>query len=75
VVLKAQVLVGGRGKAGGIKVVKNEIEFRRAFSTALKNLQIKGCLVEKIFIVPAIDIKKEFYAAVVIDNIKLAMLF
>jgi succinyl-CoA synthetase beta subunit len=68
VVLKAQVLVGGRGKAGGIKVVKNEIEFREHFQR-IKNLQIKGCLVEKIFIVPAIDIKKEFYAAVVIDNI------
>lgn len=68
VVLKAQVLVGGRGKAGGIKVVENEDEFREHFSR-IKNLRIKGCAVEKIFIVPAIDIKKEFYAAVVIDNI------
>ena len=68
VVLKAQVLVGGRGKAGGIKVVKNEDELREHFQR-IKNLQIKGCSVEKIFIVPAIDIKKEFYAAVVIDNI------
>lgn len=68
VVLKAQVLVGGRGKAGGIKVVKNDDEFCEHFYR-IKNLQIKGCLVEKIFIVPAIDIKKEFYAAVVIDNI------
>lgn len=67
-VLKAQVLVGGRGKAGGIKVVKNEEEFREHFQR-IKNLRIKGCLVEKIFIVPAVDIKNEFYAAVVIDNI------
>lgn len=69
VVLKAQVLVGGRGKAGGVKVVKNENEFKEHF-TRIKDLKIKGCPVEKIFIVPAIDIKKEFYAAVAIDNIK-----
>lgn len=69
VVLKAQVLVGGRGKAGGVKVVKNENEFKEHF-TRIKDLKIKGCPVEKIFIVPAIDIKQEFYAAVAIDNIK-----
>jgi succinyl-CoA synthetase beta subunit len=69
VVLKSQVLVGGRGKAGGIKVVKNEKELEEHF-TRIKALKIKGYPVEKIFIVPAIDIKKEFYAAVAIDNIK-----
>ncbi len=68
-VLKAQVLVGGRGKAGGVKVVKNENEFSEHFNR-IKNLKIKGCPVEKIFIVPALDIQKEFYAAVAIDNIK-----
>ena len=69
VVLKSQVLVGGRGKAGGIKVVKNEIEFQEHFNR-IKALKIKGYSVEKIFVVPAIEIKKEFYAAVAIDNIK-----
>ncbi len=69
VVLKAQVLVGGRGKAGGVKVVGNESQLREHFSR-IKDLKIKGCRVEKIFVVPALDIKKEFYAAVAIDNIK-----
>lgn len=69
VVLKSQVLVGGRGKAGGIKVVKNENEFKEHFAR-IRALKIKGYSVEKIFIVPAIEIKKEFYAAVAIDNIK-----
>ena len=66
-VLKAQVLVGGRGKAGGVKVVKIPSEFERTFS-AIKNLQIKGCAVEHIFIVRAVDIRKEYYLAITIDN-------
>ncbi len=69
VVLKSQVLVGGRGKAGGIKVVKTEPEFLSQFER-IRQLKIKGYSVEKIFIVPAIDIRQEFYAAVTIDNIK-----
>lgn len=69
VVLKSQVLVGGRGKAGGIKIVRNEQELKKVFSE-LKGLKIKGQAVEKILIVRAIDIKKEFYAGVTIDNIK-----
>lgn len=69
VVLKSQVLVGGRGKAGGIKIVRNEQELKKVFSE-LKGLKIKGQVVEKILIVRAIDIKKEFYAGVTIDNIK-----
>ncbi len=69
VVLKSQVLVGGRGKAGGIKVVQNEQELKKVF-TKLKSLIIKGQAVEKILIVRAIDIKKEFYVGVTIDNIK-----
>jgi len=69
VVLKSQVLVGGRGKAGGVKVVKSEPEFTPEFNR-IRNLKIKGYAVGKIFVVPAIDIKKEYYAAVAVDNIK-----
>ena len=69
VVLKAQVLVGGRGKAGGIKVVQNKQEFQKTFSK-LQGLEIKGQRVEKILIVRAVNIKKEFYIGVTIDNIK-----
>ncbi len=67
VVLKSQVLVGGRGKAGGIKVVQNQEELKKTF-TQLKSLQIKGYDVEKILVVAAIDIKKEFYAGVAVDS-------
>jgi succinyl-CoA synthetase beta subunit len=68
-VIKAQVLVGGRGKAGGVKVVKNEAELTSEFNR-IKALTIKGYSVERILVAKAIDIKKEYYVAVTIDNIK-----
>ncbi len=69
VVLKAQVLVGGRGKAGGVKLAKNKEELTAHFNQ-IKNLVIKGYSVDKILIVRALDIKKEFYSAVTIDQVK-----
>ena len=69
VVLKSQVLVGGRGKAGGVKVVRNQDELKDNFSR-LKQLIIKGYPVEKILVVKAIDIKKEFYTAITVDAAK-----
>jgi succinyl-CoA synthetase beta subunit len=66
VVLKAQVLVGGRGKAGGIKVVRSPEELKEKYAD-LKQLTIKGYPVEKIFVVQGLDIHKEFYVAVTID--------
>ncbi|MFA5059372.1 MAG: ADP-forming succinate--CoA ligase subunit beta [Candidatus Omnitrophota bacterium] len=69
VVLKSQVLVGGRGKAGGIKVVKTPQELEQTY-LALKKLSIKGFQVEKILVAQAIDIKKEFYLAITVDNTK-----
>jgi len=66
-VLKAQVLVGGRGKAGGVKLVKIPSEFEKTFS-GIKNLQIKGCVVEHILIARAVDIQKEYYLAITIDS-------
>jgi succinyl-CoA synthetase beta subunit len=68
VVLKSQVLVGGRGKAGGIKVVKNKQELEEKFKL-IKGLSIKGYAVEKIFIVKALDIKKEIYLAITVDSL------
>lgn len=67
VVLKSQVLVGGRGKAGGIKVVKTKEELAEKFKE-LRALVIKGYPVEKILVVKAINIKKEFYVAVAVDG-------
>ena len=69
VVIKAQVLVGGRGKAGGVKVVGTEADLVSEFNR-IKNLNIKGYTVERLLVARAIDIKKEFYLAVTIDNIK-----
>jgi succinyl-CoA synthetase beta subunit len=69
VVLKSQVLVGGRGKAGGIKVVKTADELKTKFAE-LKKLQIKGYPVERILVVRAIEIKKEYYAAITIDGVR-----
>ncbi len=69
VVLKAQVLVGGRGKAGGVKLVANAQDLPEVFNK-IKALNIKGYDVDKILVAKAVDIKKEFYAAVTIDNIQ-----
>jgi len=69
VVVKAQVLVGGRGKAGGVKVVSNENDLVSEFNR-IKSLNIKGYTVERLLVARAIDIKKEYYLAVTVDNIK-----
>jgi succinyl-CoA synthetase beta subunit len=69
VVIKAQVLVGGRGKAGGVKVVGNETGLVGAFNR-IKALNIKGYAVDRLLVARAIDIKKEYYLAVTVDNSK-----
>lgn len=69
VVLKSQVLVGGRGKAGGIKLVKNDNELREKYEQ-LKKLTISGYAVKKIYVVKAIDIQKEYYLAAIVDTAK-----
>lgn len=74
-VLKSQVLTGGRGKAGGIMIVKNDDQLEKA-SKALFDLSIKGYPVEKVLIDPFIEIEKEFYLGVTIDraNYKLVLI-
>ncbi len=67
VVIKAQVLIGGRGKAGGVKVVKNGQEFTREAGRIL-GMDIRGHTVRKILITPAMEIEKEFYAGIVLDR-------
>ncbi len=67
VVIKAQVLIGGRGKAGGVKVVKNGQDFTREAGRIL-GMDIKGHAVRKILITPATAIDKEFYAGIVLDR-------
>jgi succinyl-CoA synthetase beta subunit len=67
VVIKAQVLVGGRGKAGGVKVAKT-LEDVEAKSRDILALNIKGLPVRRVLIDPAADIKSEIYLGIVIDR-------
>jgi succinyl-CoA synthetase beta subunit len=67
VVVKAQVLVGGRGKAGGVKLAGSADEAERVAAEILA-LEIKGIPVRKVLVGPAADIVKEFYLAAVLDR-------
>ena len=67
VVVKAQVLVGGRGKAGGVKLAKTPAE-AEARARDILGMDIKGLTVEKVLIDPAADIKDEIYLAVILDR-------
>ncbi len=67
VVVKAQVLVGGRGKAGGVKLATNEDECRE-HATNILGLDIKGHIVKTIWIEHASDIEKEYYASFTLDR-------
>lgn len=67
VVIKAQVLVGGRGKAGGIQFAKDEQELIEKTRYVL-NLEIKGNKVENVIISKLVEIKKEMYIAIIVDR-------
>ena len=68
VVVKAQVKVGGRGKAGGVKVVTS-VEDARAAAEAILGLDIKGHTVNVLYIEPASDIVEEYYLSVMHDRV------
>jgi succinyl-CoA synthetase beta subunit len=67
VVVKAQVQVGGRGKAGGVKLANNVDEVREHASNIL-GLDIKGHVVKRIWIETASDIAEEYYASFTLDR-------
>ncbi len=67
VMVKAQVLVGGRGKAGGIRSAANP-EAARKMAGHILELSIKGLPVEKVLVVEAVEIEKELYLGVVVDR-------
>lgn len=69
VVIKSQVLVGGRGKAGGIKLAKNADEAESVASQIL-GMDIKGLTVKKVLVDEAADIRSEIYLGVVLDRAK-----
>jgi succinyl-CoA synthetase beta subunit len=67
VVIKAQVHVGGRGKAGGVKLAHSPEEAKERAS-AILGMDIKGLTVEKVLVDPGVDIKKEIYLAIINDR-------
>ena len=67
VVVKAQVLVGGRGKAGGVKLASSAAEARDVGSKIL-GMDIKGITVKKVLVGAAADIVKEYYLGAIIDR-------
>lgn len=66
-VIKAQVMVGGRGKAGGIKVAKNENEVKQ-YAQQILGMEIKGIPVRRVLVSEAVAIASEAYLGIVIDR-------
>ncbi|MEN9342973.1 MAG: hypothetical protein RIR24_560 [Actinomycetota bacterium] len=67
VVVKAQVKIGGRGKAGGVKVAKSPAEAKEAAEKIL-GLDIKGHVVKRVMIAQGASIDKEFYFSILLDR-------
>jgi len=66
-VVKAQVKVGGRGKAGGVKVAKTPADAEEA-AKAILGLDIKGHVVKRVMVAAGADIAQEFYFSVLLDR-------
>jgi succinyl-CoA synthetase beta subunit len=73
VVVKAQVLVGGRGKAGGVKLAATPDEAADVAGRIL-GMSIKGIEVRKVLVAPAADIVREFYLGAILDRSARAIL-
>src|SRR5512137_1779813 len=66
-VIKSQVLVGGRGKAGGIRVAKSAKEAEEA-ATVILGMEIKGLPVRKVLVDEAANIEQEIYLGITNDR-------
>ncbi|MCK4941170.1 ADP-forming succinate--CoA ligase subunit beta [candidate division WOR-3 bacterium] len=66
-VIKAQVMVGGRGKAGGIKIAKNDGEVEEHAKNIL-GMEIKGIPVRKVLVSEAVQIGSEAYLGIIVDR-------
>src|ERR1035437_3385124 len=66
-VIKAQVLTGGRGKAGGVKLVRNANEATAA-AVKILGMDIKGYTVEKVLVAQGVSFVSEIYAGITIDR-------
>jgi len=68
VVVKAQVKTGGRGKAGGVKLATS-VEQAREYAESILGLDIKGHVVQVVYVEPASDIAEEYYLSVMHDRV------
>src|SRR5215213_10206888 len=66
-VIKAQVRIGGRGKAGGIKIASNRDEAAE-HAEAIHGMDIRGFTVHDLWVEQASDIAEEYYASVILDR-------
>jgi len=73
VVVKAQVLVGGRGKAGGVKLAADPAAAERAAAEII-GLEIKGVTVRTVLVAPAAEIAHEYYLGIVLDRVSRAII-
>jgi succinyl-CoA synthetase beta subunit len=67
VVIKAQVLIGGRGKAGGIKLANDRAEAEE-HAKAILGMDIRGFTVHELYVEKASEIDEEYYAAILLDR-------
>ncbi|MGA0079699.1 MAG: ADP-forming succinate--CoA ligase subunit beta [Candidatus Nanopelagicus sp.] len=67
VVVKAQVKIGGRGKAGGVKLAENASDTKEK-AKAILGMDIKGHIVKKVMIAQAAPIESEYYLAILLDR-------
>ncbi|MFQ5951803.1 MAG: ADP-forming succinate--CoA ligase subunit beta [Candidatus Omnitrophota bacterium] len=67
VVVKAQILVGGRGKAGGVKLARTPEEARKAAEKIL-SMEIKSEPVKKVLVAQAVEIQGEYYLGITVDR-------
>jgi len=74
VVLKAQVVVAGRGKAGGIKVAKS-VEEAYELSKQMFGMNIKGLTVRKLYVTKYLEVEREMYLSLIIDRAARRLLF
>ncbi|MFH1686830.1 MAG: ADP-forming succinate--CoA ligase subunit beta [bacterium] len=68
VMVKAQVHVGGRGKAGGVKYAENA-ESAKVLATTILGMDIKGLTVKKVLVTAAEDIITESYVGIILDRV------
>ena len=67
VVVKAQVKVGGRGKAGGVKLA-NTVDEAQAHATNILGMDIKGHTVHRVMVTTTADIEQEYYFSYLLDR-------